>query len=63
MGGTELNLAASVSSSATAGIRDESSRQYGDFIIGGGGKPFPAWLWLAFGGLALLGVVVWFVRK
>jgi hypothetical protein len=65
--GTDVNASFSGSSSATSGVRTDSSYRYGDVIIGtGGGKPQPPWLQLAIAGMLLAGVVVlgaWFIRR
>lgn len=61
-GGTDVNLAASSSSSATSGVREEKSITYGDYIVGGS-KPAPPYLWIALGAIALVAVVVFLVRR
>lgn len=61
MGGTDVNASLSASSSATSGAQSRS--QHGDFIVGGGKKPTPPWVWV---GLAIAGalvLVVFIVRR
>lgn len=62
MAGSAVDLAASISSSATSGLRSDNSYRYGDVIIGGP-KPNPPWLWMVLGGLVLAGFAVWAVRR
>jgi hypothetical protein len=61
-GGTDLALSFSGSSSATSGIRSDKKFSYGDVIIKGS-KGMPPWVWLALGGMALIGITVWLVRR
>jgi hypothetical protein len=61
-GGTDVNLAASASASSTSGVQDERRISYGDVILGVP-KPTPPYLWIALGAIALVGVVVFLVRK
>jgi hypothetical protein len=60
MGGTDVNLAISGSSSATSGSRVD--QRIGD-IIAGGAKQTPSWVWLALAGMVLIGATVWIVRR
>lgn len=61
-GGTDLAASFSGSSSATSGLRTDSTIRYGDIIIGTA-KPSPPWLWLTLAGVVLAGFVVWAVRR
>lgn len=54
-------IAPSLSSAATAGLRTDNTYRYGDVIIGK--KPTPSWVWLSLGGMALLGLIVWVIVK
>ena len=60
MGGTDLAVSLSASSSATSGAKID--QRFGDFIVGGA-KQTPPWVWLAVAGMALIGLTVWIVRK
>ncbi len=63
--GYDINASASVSSSATSGLRQAyGDFGAGDFIVGRGSKSeLPAWTWLAVIGGALLFGVVWLMRR
>lgn len=60
MGGTDLALSLSGSSSATSGARLD--QRFGDFIVGGR-KQSPPWLWIALGAMVLVAVTVFLVRR
>jgi len=60
--GTDVNASFSGSSSATAGLRTDSSYRYGDVIIGAP-KPQPPYVLLALGGLVIAAVIVFLIRR
>lgn len=60
MGGTDIGLAASVSSSANSGLEDNSRYDGGDNIAGG--MKIPQWALLAALGAALLVAVGWILK-
>jgi hypothetical protein len=60
--GTDVNASFSGSSSATSGVKSQSSKVLGDFIIGGS-KPTAPWLLFGLGALVLVGLTVFLIRK
>ena len=67
MGGTDLNLSASVSSSATSGAQLDQKSYFGDFIVGRGARGktegLPPWAMVAIVGAAVVVLTIFLVRK
>lgn len=66
MGGTDLNLSFSGSSSATSGAKQDKQYILGDFIVGAGSRKsegLPSWALVAMAGALLVAVSLFIVRR